>query len=269
MLNRIYKEDLNYNNLNFVKKKIKLNKIYNSKQKKILDNFIRIAKLTEQSKLLEIGCSFALFHNIHPNYIGIDINPKFFKIAKKLYRKKINLICADATKIPFNYLVDFIFSFATIEHIKRPDLVFNEIDRVLKKEGMLLLAPAWNCRKYTVQKLQYRNYNELSTTLKISKFLIPLQNNFLFRAMLKLPYRIQDEFLYLNKKKIKFRYSRLYPAYNLWGKYPSIADDDAVVNMDARSAIIYFLSRGYKCISHKNFLERFFCRGNLVALKKI
>jgi len=87
--------------------------------------------------------------------------------------------------------------------------------------------------------------------------------------MLKLPYRILDEFLYLIKKKIKFRYSRFYPAYNLWRKYPSIADDDAVVNMGANSAIIYFLSRGYKCISHKNFLERFFCRGNLVAPKKI
>ncbi len=252
-----------------MQKKIKQNKIYNKKQKYILDNFIRLSKLTSQSKVLEIGCSFALFHNIHRNYIGIDINPRFFKIAEKLYRKKINLICADATKLPFKYLFDFIFSFATIEHIKRPDLCFNEIDRVLKKNGMLLLAPAWNCRKYTVQKLQYRNYHELDIGLKISKFLIPLQNNLLFRAMLKLPYRIFYEFLYLTKKKIKFRYSRLYPAYNLWGKYPPIADDDAVVNMHAHSAIIYFLSRGYKCISNRNFLERFFCKGSFVVLKKM
>ena len=43
--------------------------------------------------------------------------------------------------------------------------------------------------------------SKVSVSLKISKFLIPLQNNFLFRAMLKLPYRILDEFLYLIKKK--------------------------------------------------------------------
>ena len=35
MLNKIYKEDLNYNNTNYVRKKIKLNKIYNLNQKKI------------------------------------------------------------------------------------------------------------------------------------------------------------------------------------------------------------------------------------------
>ena len=55
---------------------------------------------------------------------------------------------------------------------------------------------------------------------------------------------------------------------NLWNKYPSVADDDAVVSMDAHSAIIYFISRGYKCITHKNFLARFFCRGSFIIFKK-
>jgi len=145
----------------------------------------------------------------------------------------------------------------------------NEINRLLKKNGILLLAPAWNCRKYTVQKLQYRNYKELKFILKISKFFIPLQNNLLFRAMIKLPYRIYDEFIGLFKKNIKFRYSRLYPAYNLWGKYPSKADDDAVVSMDAHSAIVYFISRGYKCITHGNLLKRLFCRGSFLIFKKM
>ena len=269
MLNKIYKEDLNFNELNYVKKKNKSNRIYNLKQKKILDYYIGFSNLTKNSKVLEIGCSFALFHNIHRNYIGIDRNPKFFKLARKLYKKKIRLIVADAIKIPIKEQIDFIFSFATIEHIKRPDLVFNEIHRLLKKNGILLLAPAWNCRNYTVQKLEYRNYKELNFSLRISKFFIPLQNNLLFRAMLKLPIRIYDEFIYLLGKKIKFRYSRIYPAYNLWDKYPSIADDDAVVNMDAHSAIMHFISRGYKCITHRNFIARFFCRGSFVVFKKL
>ena len=269
MLNKIYKEDLNYKNINYVRKKIKFNKIYNSNQKRILSYSINLANLTKKSKVLEIGCGLALFHNIHPNYIGIDRNPNFYKLTKKLYKKKINLLVADATKIPIKDEIDFIFSFATLEHIKKPELVLNEIHRLLKKNGILLPFPAWNCRKYTVQKLQFRSYKELKFTLKISKFFIPLQNNLLFRAVLKLPYRIYDEFIYLFKKNIKFRYSRLYPAYNLWGKYSSVADDDAVVNMDAHSAIIYFLSRGYKCITHRNFLGRLFCRGSFVILKKI
>ena len=139
----------------------------------------------------------------------------------------------------------------------------------MKKNGVVLLAPAWNCRKYTVQKLQFRNYKDLNISLKISKFLIPLQNNLLYRAALRFPFRVIDELMNLFKKKIKFRYSRLYPSYNLWGKYPSYTDDDAVVNMDAHSAIIHFISKGYKCVSHKNFIERFFCRGSFVTLIKL
>ena len=269
MLNKIYREDQVHTNISAVKKKIRINKIYNSNQKRILRYSINLANLTKKSKVLEIGCGLALFHNIHPNYIGIDRNPNFYKLAKKLYKKKINFLVSDVTKIPIQDEIDFIFSFATLEHIKKPELVFNEIHRLLKKNGILLLFPAWNCRKYTVQKLQFRSYKELKFTLKISKFFIPLQNNLLFRAMLKLPYRIYDEFICFFKKNIKFRYSRLYPAYNLWGKYPSVADDDAVVNMDAHSAIIYFLSRGYKCITHRSFLGRLFCRGSFVILKKI
>ena len=68
---------------------------------------------------------------------------------------------------------------------------------------------------------------------------------------------------------MSFRYTRLYPDYRLWGKYPTAADDDAVVDMDAHSAIIYFLSRGYKCVTHDNFFKRFFCRGSHVVLKKV
>jgi ubiquinone/menaquinone biosynthesis C-methylase UbiE len=270
MLNKLYKEPSYYNNIDLVREKIKINKTYNLNQKKILDYSSQFAELNKKSKVLEIGCGFALFHDIHPNYIGLDRNPNFPKVAKKLHKKKINLIVADATKIPIKKnQLDFIFSFATIEHIKRPDLVFKEIDRILKKNSVLLLAPAWNCRKYTVQKLQQRSFGELSIALKISKFFIPIQNNLLYRALLKLPSRIYDEYLYSMKRKIKFRYTRLFPSYNLWNKYPPIADDDAVVDMDAHSAILFFISRGYKCISHASFIQRFFCRGSFILLKKL
>ena len=201
MLNEVYRENLDFRDIDLVKKKIELNKNYNQKQRKILNLYAKLANLNKKSIVLEIGCQFALFHNIHPNYIGIDINPRLIEFAKKIHNKKINLLVADATKIPIKKKIDFIFSFATIEHIKRPDLVFGEIDKILNKNGILFLAPAWNCRKYTVQKLQFRKYSELSIPLKISKLLIPLQNNLIFRGLIKLPFRIYDEILHLLKKK--------------------------------------------------------------------
>ena len=109
MLKKIYKEDLHYKNLNYLKKKIKGNKSYNSKQRKVLINTAKIAKLNKKSKVLEIGCGFALFNNLFSNYIGVEINPKLIKFAKKIHKKKPNLICADATKIPITQKVEFIY----------------------------------------------------------------------------------------------------------------------------------------------------------------
>ena len=42
MLNKIYKEDLHYKNLNYLKKKIKGNKSYNSKQRKVLIKLLKL-----------------------------------------------------------------------------------------------------------------------------------------------------------------------------------------------------------------------------------
>ena len=117
----------------------------------MLINTAKIAKLNK-SKVLEIGCGFALFNNLFSNYIGVEINPKLIKFAK--IHKKPNLICADATKIPITQKVDFIYSFAALEHIERPDLVFNEIDRILKKMVLSYLH-----QHGTVANIQFKNYN--------------------------------------------------------------------------------------------------------------
>jgi ubiquinone/menaquinone biosynthesis C-methylase UbiE len=268
VLNKVYKE--NFFDYEWAKKKFNQKDNYFYNNNLILQSVLAKNYINKKSKILEIGCGLALHSTMLPNYIGIDISANIIRLAKKVHKKKLKLIVCSATKIPIrNSYVDFIFSFATLEHVKRPDIVFKEIDRILKKNSILLLAPAWNCRKYIVQKLVQRSYKDLNIYLKISKFFIFLQNNFIYRAFLKLPLRIYDEFLYFRSKKIKFRYSRLYPSYNLWKKYPPIADDDAVISADAHSAILYFISRGYKCISHKNFLTRLFCKGDPILLKKI
>jgi protein-L-isoaspartate O-methyltransferase len=89
MLNKIYRENFYDTDISAVRKKIRINKIYNSNQKKVLNYCINLEYLTKKSKVLEIGCGLALFHNIHPNYMGIDINPKFYRLAQKLYKKKL------------------------------------------------------------------------------------------------------------------------------------------------------------------------------------
>ena len=45
-------------------------------------------------------------------------------------------VVADAHKLPFdNESFDFITSYEVLEHVKDPDLVLSEINRVLKSSG--------------------------------------------------------------------------------------------------------------------------------------
>ena len=53
------------------------------------------------------------------------------------------------------------------------------------------------------------------------------------------------------------------------GEYLSVADDKNVINFDSHLSIVYFISRGYKCITHKNLLDRFFCWWSFLILKKM
>ena len=53
------------------------------------------------------------------------------------------------------------------------------------------------------------------------------------------------------------------------GEYLSVADDENVINFDTHLSIVYFISRGYKYITHKNLLKRFFCRRSFLILKKM
>lgn len=99
----------------------------NIRQKfKILELF----KFLNNKKILEVGCGTATqLAEFKNNFlVGIDFSKKMIKYANEyLKRKNIKayLIIADAKKLPFkSNSFDFVFSIATIHHIK------NRIDRI-------------------------------------------------------------------------------------------------------------------------------------------
>ncbi len=71
---------------------------------------------------------------------AIDVYGKAIAYAKKNY-PHITFINADAHRLPFkNNYFDLVISYETIEHVVDPLKILKEIKRVLKKDGLAIVA---------------------------------------------------------------------------------------------------------------------------------
>lgn len=115
-------------------------------RKKILG---RINKLNPSGRLLDIGCgSGNLIVQIaekfpHLELVGIDISAEMLKRAKMRAnekQKEIELKEGSVEKLPFSdEYADFIVSTLSLHHWSNPQNAFQEIYRVLKKDGVGLI----------------------------------------------------------------------------------------------------------------------------------
>ena len=115
---------------------------------------LELARLTSGIKLLDIGCKYALLRDLiidqklSIDYSGIDISDKVFEKIKNFDPAKF--FVADVSKsLPFeDNSFDYIFALEIMEHVESPTLMLNEIHRVLKNDGVLILSCpnvyAWN-----------------------------------------------------------------------------------------------------------------------------
>ena len=117
--------------------------LVNRGDKYLLRKVIQYLDPQPTDKILEIGCGRGFFtkkiQSLTKLTIGIDINPK--AIAKGVTD---NLKVMDATHLNFpSEFFDKIYSCHTIEHIPDLNRFFQEIERVLKSGGRLLLVYPW------------------------------------------------------------------------------------------------------------------------------
>jgi methionine biosynthesis protein MetW len=107
----------------------------------------RFQKLVEEIKVhikkddqvLDVGCGEGKIWQLFPDIkvTGLDISRENLHIAKKF----IKPVFGDAQKLPFkNSQFNFILASEILEHVKEPDLVLNEISRVLKPEGTTIIS---------------------------------------------------------------------------------------------------------------------------------
>ena len=207
---------------------------------------------------LELGCGRGLLSTTSRHYVGVDLA---FTPLRSMHGRGVQ---GDMERLPFrDASVAFVFSWAAIEHVPHPERVLEEIERVLQRGGMALLAPAWHCRPWAAEGLEFRPYSALMFTQKIRKALIPFRNAIVWRALFEMPRRVARELLALVRTP-RFTYERLHP--NLTEFVGT--DCDAFTSMDPHAAIVYFAARGWEVVSHPSRRARMLARHEPVVVRK-
>ncbi|MGJ0494442.1 class I SAM-dependent methyltransferase [Aliarcobacter cryaerophilus] len=112
---------------------------------------IRLANkvsIDQKSVILDLGCgegrNMRYFLENNFNIIGVDQNEEALKILKNLYSVEDNkLICSsgeEALKSFSNDYFDLIVCWGLVQYIEEPNLILQEISRVLKKDSHLIIS---------------------------------------------------------------------------------------------------------------------------------
>jgi SAM-dependent methyltransferase len=165
-------------------------------------NYIKPFIFRKRIKIVDAGCGTGLIlRHLPKNAIGVDMNPRHLKRAKK-YAPHCKFLLADIEKIPVrSSSVDLILCFETIEHILFPERILRELRRLLVKNGVLIgsvpnRSLLWRLRRFSSthphDELFHREFSkhELISLLGRDFIIEEMQNkilgmNFFFRCRKK------------------------------------------------------------------------------------
>lgn len=217
---------------------------------------LQLTHLPAAGAVLEIGAGLGALQDVHPDHIALDISHRGLLRIRHARRTQ-----ADAERLPFpNRSISYVFSVATLEHVPRPDRVFEEIDRVLLPEGVAYLAPAWNCRSWTPTGVTVKPYSALPLRLKILKASLIIRERLAWRAMMSVLPRLLREVR--RPKSLAFR-----PIRGNYTEYLT-SDSDAAASIDPHAAILFFVKRRYDVLSHPTLKSRLLVRNAPVVVRK-
>jgi SAM-dependent methyltransferase len=227
----------------------------------IVRKWLEVVAIEPNHTVLELGCGWGARIDVAPRYVALDLSLPALASAPS----PVPRIRADMERLPVRSgSIEFLFSIAAIEHVPNPERVLEEVERVLRPGGVALLAPAWHCRPWAAEGLEFRSYEELTFSQRLRKRLIPWRNAILWRALFEAPRRALRELRASRGKPIDFDYVRLTP--NLT-RYVG-TDCDAFTSMDPQAAILYFATRGWTILSHSGRRQRLLARSEAVVVRK-
>jgi SAM-dependent methyltransferase len=106
-----------------------------------------VLPLVASKRVLDVACGegygSALMSTVAQNVVGIDLAHEAIAHAKHVYneRKNLSFFEASCLSLPYgNASFDVVVSFETIEHITEHAQFLDEIKRVLRPDGLLILS---------------------------------------------------------------------------------------------------------------------------------
>ncbi|HUO85583.1 MAG TPA: class I SAM-dependent methyltransferase [Thermoanaerobaculia bacterium] len=222
--------------------------------------WIEAAGLQANARCLELGSGAGALAELVPQMWGLEISWRALRNMRSTRG-----ICGDMQACPVRSEgLEFVFSWAAIEHVPVPELVLAEVERILKPGGVALLAPAWNVRPWAASGIEVTPWRSLGLRQRLTRILLPVRNALAFRALVALPGRIRREALLASGRKVSLEYRRLEP--NL-AEYVQ-TDSDAFSSIDPHAAIAYFASRKWDVLSHPDWRARMLSRHEPVVARK-
>lgn len=196
----------------------------------------------QHAKVLDIGSGTGYLQDVVPDYTGIDIS----SAAKRHYHKPF--VAGTATAMPFpDASFDAAWSIWVLEHIPNPEAALNEMRRVIKPGGVLLLWPAYGVEPWAAQGYAVRPYSDLALAGKLNKLSIPFRQA---ANWLTVPANRAIRALAPLFGPTTLHYDRLAPNYVEWWQ----SDSDAVNGLGAMEIAQWFTSRGDECLNCSRFL---------------
>lgn len=265
--NNAYK-NLNYSRLDTIESTQNSKKFrFHSKQ---ISHLFSLGIIPTKCNVLEIGCGLGHFNVLFKGkWSGIDISSQATDLGKELYGNSLNFfnidICNEYT-LDDNF--DFIYSIAALEHLPKIELAIHNIDKSLKPGGVLYLAPAWNARSWTVEKLKFIPYTKLNWSKKVKKFFIPIISSKVIRFLNLFPRRIFRELKFYAFKAYNLNHVNLYPDFSLIEQYGHVSDDDAFISLDSHDLILFLKKLNYYPVASDTLFYRLFHFGSPIVMKK-
>ena len=113
------------------------------------------ARWAANRNVLDVACGegygSALLARHASHVTGVDISPQAIEHAKSAYSglRNASFVCAGCTRLPIpDASIDLAVSFETLEHIEAQESFLDELARVLKPDGVLLISCP-NKREYS------------------------------------------------------------------------------------------------------------------------
>lgn len=159
---------------------------------------------------------------------------------------------------------DAVWSYAVLEHVPRPEKALREMRSVIVDRGLILLAPAWQCRPLAANGYSVRPYRDFDLHGKLIKASVPIRDSIWFRAMTLIPQRaISLTRYWVSRDEVSFKYKELTPNYeDFW-----TSDSDAFNLMDPFDVILWFESRGDRCLNYLTWQSKFIVRTGFLIIE--